>query len=237
MLRAPRVPLLAESERERAADYLELANRKAWHSTRMEEALDYFYEALAILRRPTRLRYNGRRRLTLVLDQAGGIHYLHRHVDYYELLLRHEPLALEQSDSGLFGASRRASAHRRWPSANTSRAERPRTKHSELCVRAGDHENAARACNHVQMGAHAARRVRARPPLRGAGAQHLAASFDPIAYMYAQAGAALTHMMVGRWGGAARGRRSCGDRHGAFRRWHGLVLQRDRTLVLRRETG
>src|SRR6185436_10007271 len=85
------------SEREQAADYLELANRKASAQHAMEEALGYFYEALAILEDLPDSEDNRRRRLMLVLDQTGGFHYLHRHVEYHELLLRHEPLALEQS--------------------------------------------------------------------------------------------------------------------------------------------
>jgi tetratricopeptide (TPR) repeat protein len=34
--------------------------------------------------------------------------------------------------------------------------------------------------------------------------EHLAVSFEPMAYMYAKAGAALTHMMAGRWEAALR---------------------------------
>ena len=34
--------------------------------------------------------------------------------------------------------------------------------------------------------------------------KHLAVSFDPMAYMYTQAGAALTYMMAGRWEAALR---------------------------------
>ena len=101
------------SERERAADYLELANRKASAQHAMEEALGYFYEALAILEDLPDSEDNRRRRLTLVLDQTSGFHYLHRHVEYHELLLlRHEPLALEQSDPGLVGAFYQRLAHR-----------------------------------------------------------------------------------------------------------------------------
>jgi tetratricopeptide (TPR) repeat protein len=187
------------SERERAADYLELANRKASAQHAMEEALDYFYEALAILEDLPDSEDNRRRRLTLVLDQAGGFHYLHRHVDYYELLLRHEPLALEQSDSGLFGAFYERLAHRQMAFGEYEQGRETAHQALELCVRSGDHENAARACNHVQwahmlLGEYGRAHRYAERALK-----YLAASFDPMAYMYAQAGAALTHMMAGRW--------------------------------------
>src|SRR4029078_4086296 len=56
------------AERERAADYLELANHKASAQHAMEEALGYFYEALAILEDLPDSEDNRRRRLTLLLD-------------------------------------------------------------------------------------------------------------------------------------------------------------------------
>jgi class 3 adenylate cyclase/DNA-binding SARP family transcriptional activator len=187
------------SERERAADYLERANRKASAQHAMEEALGYFYEALAILEDLPDTEDNRRRRLTLVLDQTGGFHYLHRHVEYHELLLRHEPLALEQSDSGLLGAFYDRLAHRQMVFGEYARGRETASQALELCERAGSHAEAAFACNHVQwahmlLGEYARAHRYAERAL-----EHLAVSFDPMPYMYAQAGAALTHMMAGRW--------------------------------------
>ena len=118
------------SERERAADYLELANRKASAQHAMEEALGYFYEALAILEDLPDSEDNRRRRLTLVLDQTGGFHYLHRHVEYHELLLRHEPLALEQSDPGLVGAFYQRLGHRQFVFGENRQAIETQAGHS-----------------------------------------------------------------------------------------------------------
>jgi len=69
----------------------------------------------------------------------------------------------------------------------------------ELCEQSGDHEEAAFACNHVQwahmlLGEYARAHRYAERAL-----EHLAVTFDPMAYMYARAGAALTYMMAGRW--------------------------------------
>jgi tetratricopeptide (TPR) repeat protein len=69
----------------------------------------------------------------------------------------------------------------------------------ELCERSGNPENAAYACNDVQwahmlLGAYGPAHRYAERAL-----DHLAVSFDPMAYMYAHAGAALTYMMAGRW--------------------------------------
>jgi class 3 adenylate cyclase/DNA-binding SARP family transcriptional activator/tetratricopeptide (TPR) repeat protein len=187
------------SERERAADYLELANRKAAAQHAMEEALGYFYEALTILEDLPDSEDNRRRRLGLVLDQTGGFHYLHRHEEYYELLLRHEPLALEQSDSGLLGAFYDRLAHRQNVFGEFEQGRETASQALELCERSGNHEHAALACTsvqwaHMMLGEYGRAHRYAERAL-----EHLAVRFEPMAYMYARAGAALTYMMAGRW--------------------------------------
>jgi tetratricopeptide (TPR) repeat protein len=193
------------SERERAADYLELANRKSSAQHAMEEALGYFYEALAILDEELPdSEENRRRRLTLVLDQTGVFHYLHRHEEYHELLLRHEPLALEQSDPGLQGAFYQRLAHRQIVFGAFEQARETASRALELCERAGNHEYAALACGTVQwahmllgeygLAHHYTTRI----------LEHLAVGFEPMAYMFGRSGAALTYMMEGRWEAALR---------------------------------
>ncbi|MGZ4356770.1 MAG: BTAD domain-containing putative transcriptional regulator [Gaiellaceae bacterium] len=190
------------SERERAADYLELANRKASGQHAMEEALGYFYEALSILEALPDSEVNRRRRLTLVLDQTGGFHYLHRHQEYYELLLRHEPLALEQSDPGLLGAFYGRLARRQMVFGEYEQGRETASEALDLCEGSGNPEDAAYACNDVQwahmlLGAYATAHRYAKRAL-----EHVAVTFDPMAYMYAHAGAALTYMMAGSWAAA-----------------------------------
>ena len=192
------------SERERAADYLELANRKALAQHAMEEALGYFYEALAILEDLPDSEDNRRRRLTLVLDQTGGFHYLHRHEEYYELLLRHEPLALELSDLRLHGAFYQHLAHRQQVFGEFEQARATASRALELCERSGDHKHAALSCTAVQwtdmlLGEYSRAHRSAKQALK-----HLAVDFEPMAYMFARSGAALTYMMAGRWEAALR---------------------------------
>ncbi|HEX2432990.1 MAG TPA: AAA family ATPase [Gaiellaceae bacterium] len=187
------------SERERAADYLELANRKASAQHAMDEALGYFYEALAIFEGLPDSKDNRRRRLTLVLDQTSGFHYLHRHVEYHELLLRHEPLALEQNDPGLVGAFYDRLAHRQMVFGEYEQGRETGRQALELCERSGNHEHAALACNTMQWAHMLLGEYGSAHPYAARAHEHLAVSFDPMAYMYARAGAALTYMMAGRW--------------------------------------
>ncbi|HEX2304597.1 MAG TPA: AAA family ATPase, partial [Gaiella sp.] len=210
------------SERERAADYLELANRKAAAQHAMEEALGYFYEALAILEDLPDSEYNRRRRLTLVLDQTSGFHYLHRHEEYYELLLRHEPLALEQSDAGLHGAFYQRLAHRQLVFGEFERARETASRALELCERSGNHEYAALACGTVQWAHMLLGEYKRAHRSTERILEHLAVGFEPMAYMFARSGAALTHMMAGRWD-AALGEVAQGVATGAERSDAGMV--------------
>jgi class 3 adenylate cyclase/DNA-binding SARP family transcriptional activator len=191
-------------ERERAADYLELANRKSALRHAMEEALGYFYDALSILEDLPDSEENRRRRLTLVLDQTAAFHYLHRHQEYNELLLRHEPLARELGDTGLLGAFHDRLAHRQLVFAEYERAMETARHALELCERAGNREHAALACNEVQWAHMMLGEYEQAHSYAQRAHEYLAVSFEPMAYMYARTGAALTHMMEGRWSAALR---------------------------------
>ncbi len=192
------------SERGRAADYLELANRKASAQHAMEEALGYFYEALAILEELPDSEDNRRRRLTLVLDQTGGFHYLHRHEEYHQLLLRYEPLALEQSDPGLHGAFYQRLAHRQIVFGEFEQARETAGRALELCERSGNHEYAALSCGTVQWAHMLLGEYGRAHRYTKRSLEHLAVGFEPMAYMFARSGAALTYMMAGRWEAALR---------------------------------
>jgi predicted ATPase/class 3 adenylate cyclase len=192
------------AERERAADYLELANRKAAARHAMEEALGYFYNALAILEDLPDSEENRRRRLTLVLDQTAEFHWLHRHEDFHQLLLRHEPLALELNDAGLLGMFYGRLSHRQLVFGEYERAMETARKALELCERAGSAEDSALAhallqWTHMMLGDYERAIAHYDKAL-----EQLAVSFNPMWFMYVQAGAALTHMMAGRWGEALR---------------------------------
>ena len=161
--------------------------------------------------------------------RQAGFHYLHRHRG----VLR----AASPPRAACAGAerSRPPRGVLRTPGAPPGRLRR---------IRAGerDREPGTRALRavrqprvrgtrvrHGAMGAHDARRVRARPPLRGAvaGAPRRQLRADGVHVRTIRRRAHL-HDGGALGSRAARGRRSCGDGRGAFRRRHRLVLQRDR---------
>src|SRR5262249_34650994 len=115
---------------------------------------------------------------------------------------RHEPLALEQSDSGLLGAFYDRLAHRQQVFGEFRQARETASHALELCERSGNHEHAALAANTVQWAHMLLGEYERAHRYEKRTLEHLAVSFEPMAYMYARAGAALTHMMEGRWDAA-----------------------------------
>src|SRR5262249_55159405 len=101
------------ADREKAAQYLTRANGKAASRHAMEEAIGYFYEALAVLESLPDTEANRRRRLALVFDQTWEFHWTHRHHEFHDLLLRHEPMVLELGDPTLLAQLYTQLGHRR----------------------------------------------------------------------------------------------------------------------------
>jgi len=86
------------ANRDRALDYLELANRKASARHALEEAIDYFRQALKTLEQLPDTPEVRRRRIALAVDQMNGFHFLHRTIEYHEMLVQLEPEALALAD-------------------------------------------------------------------------------------------------------------------------------------------
>jgi tetratricopeptide (TPR) repeat protein len=192
------------ADRARAADYLELANRKAAARHAMEEALGYFYEALAILESQPDSEAHRRRRLALVFDQTGEFHWLHRHQEFHDLLVRHEPLALSLPDAGVRGTFYARLAHRRLIFGEYEAAIETAQRALALCEEGGNAQDAALSFAVVEWASMMLgdydRAIASFDEARG----QLAGAFHPIWYMYAQAGAAMTHLMAGRWDAGLR---------------------------------
>ena len=102
-------------------------------SDAMEEAIGYFYEALQALEALPDTQDNRRRRLRLVFDQTGEFHFLHRHQEYYDLIVRHRSLVLEVDDIELLGAFYARLGHRQWDVEPIRRVDRdPRESRGAL---------------------------------------------------------------------------------------------------------
>ena len=192
-------------DREKAAEYLVLANRKAAAQNAMEEAVSYFYAALAVLEELPDTRENRVRRASLLLDQTGEFHFLHRHREYYELLLRSEVLIRELDDDFLLGGYLARLGHREWTVlADFPRAAATLREAAEICERAGNEVDAGAAYailawTYQQIGDYPLVEVN-----RDLALAKLRRRFHPIWFQNTHAGSVLAYTCAGQWRHALR---------------------------------
>jgi tetratricopeptide (TPR) repeat protein len=192
-------------DRQKAAEYLVLANRKAAARNAMEEAVSYFYAALAVLEELPDTRENRVRRASLLLDQTGEFHFLNRDREYYELLLRSEVLIRELDDDFLLGGYLARLGHEEWTVlADFPRAAATLRQAAEICERVGNEVDAGAAYailawTYQQIGDYPLVEVN-----RDLALAKLRRRFHPIWFQYAHAASVLAYTYAGQWKHALR---------------------------------
>lgn len=91
-------------QRDKAVEYLALANQKAAKVNAMIEAKQYFESAMALLDMLPDTEGYQRRRLELLVSQLAPMLLLMQFQAYYDLLLSYEPMAVGLGNAGLLGA-------------------------------------------------------------------------------------------------------------------------------------
>ena len=99
---------------EKALEYLELANRKATTSNAMQEAATYFEKAIALLDIMPDTESNRHRRIRLIVNQWIVFWLLLRIPDYYDLLVRHQVMAVALGNSELLATFYLHLGHCQW---------------------------------------------------------------------------------------------------------------------------
>jgi class 3 adenylate cyclase/tetratricopeptide (TPR) repeat protein len=183
----------------KAVEYLTLANRKAAARNAMEEAVGYFYAALAAFEQLPNSYENRRRRATLVLDQMTEFHFLHRHREYWKLLLQVEPLVRELDDELVTGSLLARLGHRESVFADYPRADETMRHALEICESSGNDDDAASTCaflgwNYHQLGDYELADAHFEKAIA-----KLRKRYHPISYQYAAGGRIVAYGLAGRW--------------------------------------
>jgi len=100
--------------REKALEYLELANRKSAKANAMEEAKTYFDQAMVFLDAIPDTANNRHRRIALIANQWIVFWLLFRVPEYYDILNRHEAMAATVEESSLRARFAFALGHCQW---------------------------------------------------------------------------------------------------------------------------
>ena len=89
---------------DKAIEYLSLANEKVAKASAMKEARVYFDKAMNLLEAQAETKDNHRRRISLLLKQYYVFMRMWKLPEYYDLLTRYHPMAIELNDETLLGA-------------------------------------------------------------------------------------------------------------------------------------
>jgi len=90
--------------REKALEFLSLANQKALGLNAVETAMAYFEEAMKLLDSLPESKANQERRISLITNQLYVFMSLFKISEYYDLLKSYEPIAKQLGNPGLLGA-------------------------------------------------------------------------------------------------------------------------------------
>jgi class 3 adenylate cyclase/tetratricopeptide (TPR) repeat protein len=127
---------------EKAVEYLDLANQKAIRVNAMEEAKAYFDEAMGHLDTLPESDVNRQRRISLLVNQGDAFFLLIKMPEYYDLLIRFEPMARGLGNPELLGALYARLGHCHFAFGHYDQAIQTLTKAAELCEAAGNAKDA-----------------------------------------------------------------------------------------------
>jgi len=130
---------------EKAVQYLDMANQKAIRLNAMGEAKAYFDEAMAHLDTLPETEENRRWRISLLVNQGDAFFLLFMISEYYDLLTRHEPMAIELGNQALLGALYSRMGNCEFGFGHFDQGIKTLSKAAELCEAAGATEDAGYA--------------------------------------------------------------------------------------------
>jgi tetratricopeptide (TPR) repeat protein len=92
------------NNKQKAIEYLDLANQKAATANAVEDAKGYFDKAMELLDTLPETEENRQRRISLLVNQSNVFFLLLKYPEYYDLLISNEPLAAGLDNPGSVGA-------------------------------------------------------------------------------------------------------------------------------------
>jgi class 3 adenylate cyclase/tetratricopeptide (TPR) repeat protein/ribosomal protein L40E len=131
--------------KDKAFEYLDLANRKVANLNAMEDAMVYFDDAMKILDTLPETKTNQERRIILLKNQVIVFQLLGKFPEYYDLLMRFEPTAIDLENQSLLGAYFARIGHCEWWFGELNKGIQTEKKALSLCKDTGNLEDAGYA--------------------------------------------------------------------------------------------
>jgi tetratricopeptide (TPR) repeat protein len=190
---------MRSGNKDKALEYLALANQKAAKVNAMTEAKQYFESAMALLDTLPDTQEYQRRRLELLVSQLAPMLLLMQFQEYYDLLRSYEATAIKLDHAGLLGALYGRIGICEWWFGRLDQAIGTLNKAAALCDAAGNAEDAAQAYvilqwSHLYKGDYD--KVLA---LKGHALQALEQRFDLRYYVWSLSAVSWAYTYLGRW--------------------------------------
>ena len=131
--------------KDKAVEYLDLANQKAARANAMEEAKGYFDEAMALLDTLPETEVNQRRRIALLVHQGPIMLMLLKFQEYYDLLVRYRGMAVGLDNPWFVGAFYACLGWCAWWFGRLDEAIETSTNAATLCEAASNIDAAGQA--------------------------------------------------------------------------------------------
>jgi class 3 adenylate cyclase/tetratricopeptide (TPR) repeat protein len=136
--------------KQKAVEYLDLANQKAAKLNAMVEAKTYFEQAMKLLDTLSETKENQERRINILANQWMVFELLWQLPEYYDHLTRYKSVAVELGNQGLLGAFYVGVGLCEWWLGNFDKAIQIETKAAKMCEASGRFADAAFAYNMLQ---------------------------------------------------------------------------------------
>jgi class 3 adenylate cyclase/tetratricopeptide (TPR) repeat protein len=187
-------------KKDKAVAYLDLASQKAAKANAMEESKAYFDTAMQILDTLPDTEEHQRRRISLLVNQYIVMLLLYKCVEYYELAIRYEPMAVRLGDPRLLGAFYGRLGHCEYSvDGRFDQSIELLTKAAALCEASGSAEDAGMAYTALiwdyLLKGNYEQAVALKAQVLRKNEQH----FSPRWYAWAFAGTCLAYAQMGRW--------------------------------------
>jgi class 3 adenylate cyclase/tetratricopeptide (TPR) repeat protein len=141
---------MKSDNKQKAVEYLDLANQKAAKLNAMEEAKSYFEEAMKLLDTLPETKENQERRISVLSNQWMVFQLLLQLAEYYDHLTRYESVAVGLENQGLLGAFYAGVGLCQWWLGDFDKAIQTETKAAKICEATGMLEAAGFAYNMLQ---------------------------------------------------------------------------------------
>jgi class 3 adenylate cyclase/tetratricopeptide (TPR) repeat protein len=188
--------------KEKAVEYLDLANQKAANLNAMEDAKSYFDEAMRFLDTQPDTEVNQQRRVSMVVNEWLVFNLLFQVTDYYDLLTRYEHMAIELGNQGLLGRFFVAMGGCQWWIGNYDQAIHTLEKAAELCETSEAFEYAGTAYNLLQWSHLCKGDFEQAFSLKKEALRTTEQQFNLRVYVYAFVTASWAYTSLERWDGA-----------------------------------